>query len=158
MEINDFWDEIRTVFEGQSDQIQEIDLIKLKAGSMAQCLEYLLSNAKDCNSRFTMRGTEIQVQLASPQSLVSNVVQEEVSVAMWLSFPALPMLSIYIDFADEISFGFVRGAWNVMAVLAFFDLLHKLKLMSPGAEFRPSIYTFTQSERDKLLKFWQDYE
>ena len=77
---------------------------------------------------------------------------------MWLSFPAIPMLSIYIDFADEISFGYVRGTWNAMAVLAFFDLIYELTHMSPGAEIRPSIYTFTQSERQQILDFWQDYQ
>ncbi len=158
MEINDFWDEVRPVFEGQSDQIKEIDLINLKSGSMSQCLQYLMHNAKDCSSRFLIRGTETQVLLPSPHTVVNYVLQQQVSVAMWLSFPALPMLSLYIDFADEISFGYVRGAWNAMAVLAFFDLMYELIQMSPGAEIRPSVYTFTQSERQQILDFWQDYQ
>ena len=64
MKINDFWDEIGAVFKGHSDQIKEIDLIKLKSGSMSQCLQYLMHNAKDCSSRFMIPGTETSGSLA----------------------------------------------------------------------------------------------
>jgi len=158
MEIRDFWSDLRSIFEGRSEQINEIDLMNLKAGSMAQCLDYILKHAKDCSCQFTVPGTDTQVLLSSPHTVINYVLQGQVNVVMWLTFPAIPMLSLYIDFPDTISFGFVRGTWNAMAVLAFFDLMYELNHMSPGSKLLPVEYTFTPDEREQLLKFWQDYE
>lgn len=157
MQINDFWDDLGTIFQGHSDQIKEIELVNLKAGGMALCLAYLLEHAKDCSARFVLPGTETQVLLPSPQMVTHYVLQGQVSVAMWLTFPAIPLLSIYIDFPDQISFGYVRGKWDAMAVLAFFDLLYEMRQMAPGAEVHPSIYTFSADERQQILDFWQEY-
>lgn len=158
MEIRDFWDDLKSIFGGQSEQINEIDLMNLKAGSMAQCLDYIFKNCKDCSCQFTIPGSDTQVVLPSPHAVVNYVLQEQVSVVMWLTFPAIPMLSLYIDFSHTISFGFVRGTWNAIAVLAFFDLMYELKHMSPDSILNPVEYTFTVDEREKLLTFWQDYD
>ncbi len=158
MQIQDFWNELQPLFKGESEQIQEVDLINLKAGSMAQCLNYLFSHSKSCNCRSVLRGTDTSVTLESPHSVVNYVLQKHVSVAMWVSLPALPMLSVFVDYDDEISFGYVRGMWDAVSVLAFFDLIYELKHMSPGSKIRPSVHTFTNDERKMLMKFWQDYD
>lgn len=157
MKVRDFWEDLHFLFEGESERIQEIDLINLKAGSMAECLHYLFSRAKECNCRFVLPGTETPIHLQSPQAVVNHVLQGQVSIVMWVSLPAIPMLSVFVDYTDEISFGYVRGSWNALTVLAFFDLIYELSQMSPGANIRPSNHTFSPVEREALLTFWQDY-
>ncbi|MEO1646660.1 MAG: hypothetical protein AAFR67_15830, partial [Chloroflexota bacterium] len=114
--------------------------------------------AKESNFRFQLAGTEMQVALASPHTVVNYVLQGQVTVAMWMTLPALPMVSIYVDYTDEISFGYVRGTWNAMHVLAFFDLLYQLKQMAPGSRVRPNHDSFTTAERKRIMEVWQDYE
>ncbi|GAB5490327.1 MAG: hypothetical protein Phog2KO_05420 [Phototrophicaceae bacterium] len=158
MEIHDFWSDLSSIFAGNDENIKEIDLVNLKAGSMAECLYYLFSRAKDCTCQVVLFGTETKVSLQSPDAVVNHLLQGQISLVMWLSLPALPALSVFIDYNDAISFGFVQGTWDAMAVLAFFDLLYELKHMSPNSDIRPNAYTFSPSERIKITKFWQDYD
>lgn len=158
MQIPDFWETLQPVFEGRAEQLQEIDFINVSTGSMAQCLTYLLSRAKECTSRFMLRDTETEVMLSSPNAVVNYVLQDQVTMAMWLTLPAIPMLSVYVDVADAISFGYVRGSWDAMAVLAFFDLLYEIKQLCPDATLRPSAYIYTRVERQLIMQFWQDYD
>ncbi|MGJ3238342.1 MAG: hypothetical protein ACFE0Q_06515 [Anaerolineae bacterium] len=157
MELRDFWGDMRTLFEGQPTQINEIDLKHLTMGSMADCITYLLHTAKDCNCRFTVPDTKAELLLPSPHSVVNYILQEQITAVMWLTFPAIPMLSVYVDYADTLSFGYVRGAWDAMAVLAFFDLAYELSQRAPGSQLSPSPHTFNADEQQQLLAFWQDY-
>ena len=158
MKIRDFWSDLEPIFDGDSDEIQEIDLANLRAGCMAQCVHYLLRRSKECSTKFQLKGTEQQVLFASPDMVVNYLLQGQVTMAMWLTLPALPMLSVYVDFIDEISFGYVRGTWDAMAVLTFFDLMYDLKDLCPQSQLRPSIYTYTSDERELLLDYWQKYD
>lgn len=157
MQIRDVWDELHPLFEGEAKHINEIDLINLRAGSMSTCIMALFHRAKECSCRLKMQGTGIEVMLPSPQAVIHHVLQGQITVAMWLTLPVLPMLSVYIDNRNTISFGYVRGMWNAMAVIAFFDLMYELIQLAPHSQLSPSKYTFTQSEREKLLDAWQDY-
>ncbi|MGB7341305.1 MAG: hypothetical protein WBC91_20585 [Phototrophicaceae bacterium] len=158
MQIPDFWDDLQPVFEGRAEQLQEIDLVNISKGSMAQCIYYLLTRAKECNSKFMLRDNKTQVMLPSPTTVIDYVLQGQVTMAMWITLPAIPMLSVYIDFTDEISFGYVRGSWDAMAVLAFFDMLYEIKQLCPHSVIRPSTYTYTVQERNAIKHFWKDYD
>ena len=156
--VRDIWADLGSLFQGQSERINEIELTNIKRGSMSLCLYHIMHIAKESNFRFTLTGKNMQVMLPSPHTVVNYVLQGQVSVAMWITLPALPMVSIYVDYTDEISFGYVRGTWNAMDVLAFFDLLYELKNMAPGSRVRPNHDSFTPAERNRILEVWQDYE
>lgn len=157
MKTRDFWQDLEPIFGGESEEIQEIDLVNLSAGCLAQCVHVLLHSAKEGSAKFQLKATDQQVLFRSPEMVINYLLQGQVTMAMWLTLPALPMLSVYIDFVDEISFGYVRGSWNAMHVLAFFDLMYDLNRMCPQAKLRPSIYTYSSDERETIMQFWQDY-
>ncbi|MEM9951125.1 MAG: hypothetical protein AAFV93_13520 [Chloroflexota bacterium] len=156
--LRDFWIDLAPIFDGHSDDIQEIDLVNLTTGGMAEIVNYLLQHSKEGSTKFLIKGTDQQVLFASPEMVINYLLQGQVTMAMWLTLPALPMLSVYVDFADEISFGYVRGEWNALAVLAFFNLIYELKGLCPQSQLRPSVYTYTNDERELLMEFWQDYD
>lgn len=158
IEVRDVWAELGPLFVGQSDSISEIGLTHIKRGSMSVCLYYLMTVAHECNFRFMLTGTDVQVRLSSPHAVVNYVLQGQVSLTMWMTLPGLPMISLFIDYTDEISFGYVRGSWNAMEVLAFFDLIYELKHMAPGSQVRPSRKSFSASERKRIMEVWRDYE
>lgn len=157
MRVRDVWAELHSLFEGEAQQVNEIELVNLDKEEMRTCLRYLMTQAKDCNCRFLVPGTEIEVSLSSLDEAANHVAKGNVSLIMWLTLPGLSMLSVYIDYTDEISFGYVTGAWNAMDVLAFFDLMYQLTNIAPKARLRPNPHIFSHRERKKLLDIWQDY-
>lgn len=155
--VRDVWAELQSLFEREDQKICEIEFINLDPDSMIACIRYLMNNAKECTCRFVMAGTDMEVTVLSLDKALEFVATGQLSLAMWLTMPALPMLSAFVDFSDEISFGYVAGTWNAMQVLVFFDLLYNLKGIAPRARIRPNSKIFSRRERKKVLDVWQDY-
>ena len=62
-----------------------------------------------------------------------------------------------VDESDELSLSYVRGTWNPMTILMFFDLLQKLSFIAPSARVQASPYTYSVHERQLFNAVWQDY-
>ena len=157
MQVTDVWGELHTLFEGEAKNVQEIDLVNLRQGSMAECLTLLFNRARECSVQTLHRKSQQEIHLPSPHSIVNHVLQEQVSLSMWLTLPALPTLSVFIDYRDQISFGYIRGAWHAMEVLSFFDLLYEVRHMSPYSKVIPSEHCFNKKDQQKFNNVWQDY-
>lgn len=160
MDVVDIWEKLHIVFDGKEDDENgqpEIEVSPLKADEMAACLLYLLRQSRDCTTQFVIAGTKMVVYLASPHAVVKNIIEANVTCAIWFNLPFMPPVGAYIDAPDSINLSYIRGTWNAMSLLMFFDLLQTLKAFVPSIQIKASAYSFTKAERQLFAEVWQDY-
>jgi hypothetical protein len=157
MKVTDVWKQLHHLFEGDNESQPEIELAPLKAEDMAACLMYLLRHSRDCTTQFVITGTKMVVYLSSPHAVVKNIVEGNITSAIWFNLPTVPPVGVYIDAPDTISISYIRGTWDAMSILKFFDMLHTLHKLAPAARIKASPYTFTASEMTDFAQIWQEY-
>lgn len=157
MEVTDVWNKLHHLFEGDNESQPEIELSPLKPDEMAACLLFLLRQSRDCTTQFVIAGTKMVVYLSSPQSVVKNIVEGNITTAIWFNLPTMPPVGAYVDSPSAISISYIRGTWDAMSVLKLFDMLHKLSIFAPDARIKASPYTFTAGEVALFAQVWQEY-
>lgn len=157
MEVTDIWDTLQHIFDGDEETQPEIEFAPLKPEEMSACLLYLLGQARDCTSQFVISGTKMVVYLSSPHSVVKNIVEGNVTSAIWFNLPTMPPVGAYIDAPDAINLSYIRGTWDAMSILKFFDFLHKFSILAPNAKFKASPYTFSAKDVALFAQIWQEY-
>ncbi|MDQ7036022.1 MAG: hypothetical protein Q9P01_14655 [Anaerolineae bacterium] len=153
----DVWGSLQTIFEGSSKELSEIYFVNMTSDQLVACLMYLLSYSREVNSRFRLSGTDVAVNVASPESAIRAIVSGEVSAAIMVDFPGLPALVIHIEDPQMMSLCYIREQWNPCSAIALFDLMNQLVTIAPNAEIVPDAYQFTPDEQTTFMEVWQEF-
>lgn len=153
----DVWGRLHTIFEGSSKELPEIYFVNMTGDQLAACLMYLLDCSREVNSRFRLAGTDVAVNVASPEAAMRAIVSGEVSAAIMLDFPGLPALIIHIEDPKMMSLCYIRGQWTPTSAIALFDLMNQLVTIAPNAEVVPDAYHFTPDEQTNFLEVWKEF-
>lgn len=158
MNVTDLWLQLRPMFEGDTDDYPEIDIIDLNLEQLDACITYLLENSRECSFQFRLRENNRMLVVApSPQVMIDALQKEEIVGAMMFTFPPMPTIVVYAQRKDTLTISYGRDDWDAMKVLMLFDLLSRLLSMSAGARIVPDDVNFTFKERDLFMKMWQAY-
>jgi hypothetical protein len=157
MEVTDIWDTLHHLFEGDNESQPEIEFAPLSPDEMAACILFLLRQSRDCTTQFVIAGTKMVVYLSSPNSVVKNIVEGNITSAIWFNLPTMPPVGAYIDTPDAINLSYIRGTWDAMSILKFFNLLLTFSTLAPNARLKASPYTFSASEISQFAQIWQEY-
>jgi hypothetical protein len=157
MQVTDVWKKLHHLFDGNNESQPEIELAPLKPDEMAACLLYLLRQSRDCTTQFVIAGTKMVVYLSSPNAVIKNIIEGNITSAIWFNLPTVPPVGVYIDAPNSLSISYIRGTWDAMSILKFFDMLHMLSKLAPNARIKASAYTFTASEIIAFAQIWQEY-
>jgi hypothetical protein len=153
----DVWGRLHTIFEGNARELPEICFVNMTGDQLAACLIYMMNYSREVNSKFRLAGTNIGVEVASPESAIRAIVSGEVSAAIMMDFPGIPAIVVHIDDPEMLSLSYIRGQWTPTSAIAFFDLLNQLVTIAPNAELEPDTFHFSPEEQATFLEVWQEF-
>jgi hypothetical protein len=153
----DVWSQVRGLFEGTGEHMQEIFLCNLPPSQMRACLLFLLRDSRECTTQFVLAGTQDAVYLHCAEDAVNHVLSGHITGALWVNFAGMPPVGIYIDTEDMLALSYIRGEWSPIAVMALFDLLDRLVGIAPDAIVYLDDRQFSPSEQEQFFRVWRSY-